>query len=83
MGDVIKIGTTTNLKRRLVFLLPDEILAIEPGDRELERKRHKQFIHLRVRGERFRPGQDLLDHIAAVVEANGPPVVPPPDDVVF
>lgn len=35
IGDKIKIGTTTSFKYRMVSLMPDEILATEPGHVEL------------------------------------------------
>lgn len=74
-GHVIKIGTTTNLVDRMNVLMPDEILAVEPGDRALERERHLQFATLRVHGnsEHFYPGPDLAAHIAAVRAEHGRP----------
>jgi hypothetical protein len=75
IGDVIKIGTTKNMKARMSQLIPDEILATEPGSGELENMRHKQFRHLRVRGERFRPEDDLLSHIRMILEHYGPPMI--------
>jgi hypothetical protein len=68
IGDRIKIGTTGNFKERMGDLMPDEILAAEPGDRKLEGMRHKQFAHLRIRGERFASGEDLMSHITMVRE---------------
>lgn len=75
IGDLIKIGTTTNLKRRMDHLQPDELLATEPGHLDLERQRHLQFDHLRLkpRSERFRMEPELLDHIAMVRERYGEP----------
>lgn len=63
IGDRVKIGVTGNLKLRMGGLMPDEVLAVEPGDQKLETMRHRQFAHLRIRGERFRPGDDLMSHI--------------------
>jgi len=74
MRDTIKIGTTMNMGTRMPSLVPDEILATEPGSEPLERLRHKQFAHLRIRGERFRPEQDLLDHIEMIRKHYGVPV---------
>lgn len=67
-SDRIKIGTTRNLKARLVGIPHDEVLATEPGDRTLEQERHRQFAHLRLtrRGEWFRAGPDLIDHTKAL-----------------
>lgn len=64
-GDRIKIGTTGDLRGRMSALPHDEVLAIERGDRDLERERHGQFAHLRLtpRGEWFRTAPDLLAHI--------------------
>lgn len=73
IGETIKIGTTTNMKARMGGLMVDEVLATEPGDRQLEAMRHKQFRHLRIRGERFRPEPDLLSHVAMVREHYGEP----------
>lgn len=66
MRDLIKIGYSTQLERRFRNLMVDEVLAIEPGGRELEQMRLRQFAHLRYRGERFHPGGDLIDHIAMI-----------------
>lgn len=73
IGDLIKIGFTTNMRQRMSQLLPDEVLATEPGPAELERMRHRQFAHLRVRGERFRRGEDLISHVAMIRAHYGPP----------
>lgn len=62
-GDRIKIGTTTNLANRLTALPFDEVLAVEPGSHFLERSRHKQFAHLRIKGEWFRAEDELLRFI--------------------
>lgn len=72
-GDLIKIGTTADPARRFAALLPDEILAFEPGGRNEETYRHRQFIHLRGRGENFRQAPELLEHIRAVREMYGNP----------
>lgn len=73
-GTLIKIGTTANPRRRFESLMPDEILAFEPGDRSVEQKRHQQFRHLRHgNGEYFNDGPDLARHIQQVRAANGDP----------
>jgi len=67
--NLIKIGFTARpVKQRKIELMADEVLAIEPGGRELERLRHKQFVTLRYRGERFYPGVDLMRHINMIRE---------------
>lgn len=63
-GDRIKIGTTANLHRRLQDLPYDELLATEPGGRELERVRHEQFRACRAVGEWHFLDSHLLSHIA-------------------
>lgn len=62
-GDRIKIGTTTNLTRRLQDLPHDELLATEPGGTGVERQRHAQFGVYRVTGEWFEMGDELVDHV--------------------
>jgi len=74
LGDRVKIGTTVNMAARMSSLVPDEILATEPGDRQLEKMRHKQFAAQRIRGERFRLDDELAAHIAMIREHFGPPV---------
>lgn len=68
VGNLIKIGTTGNLRQRLNAYPPgSELLASEPGGTDLEARRHRQFRHLlAARNEWFRPGGDLMDHIAAL-----------------
>jgi hypothetical protein len=64
--DVVKIGTTVNLRRRLMGLRvdPDAVLVTEPGGEPLERMRHAQFAHLRIgRRENFRVEADLVSHV--------------------
>lgn len=66
MTDHIKIGTTSNLRKRLATFCvhPDALLAIEPGGKDREHQRHVQFAHLRFgRSELFSPSESLLAHI--------------------
>lgn len=81
-GDQIKIGTTMWLRTRMSDLRIqslDDVLAAEPGGRMVEKERHKQFTHLRLRGrygafvEEFREADDLMAHIAAIRERFGDP----------
>jgi hypothetical protein len=77
-GGVIKIGTTTNMTERLTGLRVgrEAVLATEPGNKTLERIRHKQFAHLRIgRREDFRPEPELLAWIERRKEKCGPPVI--------
>lgn len=63
-GGLIKIGTTANFAERMRALDPDEVLATEPGGRDLEKARHKQFAALLAkRQEWFTPGPELREHI--------------------
>lgn len=75
--DQIKIGTTgQGVNLRLADLPPSrQILAIEPGSKTLEGRRHDQFSHLRIARNRewFRPAPDLWRHIGALRERYGDP----------
>lgn len=73
-GGLIKIGTSTRLRKRSQEL-EAEVLAAEPGGRVEEVQRHRQFNHLHDHHEWFKPGEDLLGHIAEVVERYGQPVL--------
>jgi hypothetical protein len=64
----IKIGTTLGLAKRLGQLARDrkttlEVLAVMPGDQTREADLHRQFGHLRMEGEWFDPGMDLVEFI--------------------
>lgn len=72
-GDLIKIGTTVDPARRFSALLPDEILAYEPGGPKEETFRHRQFSHLKGRGDHFRQAPELLEHVRCVREMYGDP----------
>lgn len=74
-GGIIKIGFTTNMTQRMASLMPDAILATEPGDRALEKRRHGQFKHLRapLGNEYFSVHPDLLLHVETVLAEHGPP----------
>ena len=75
-GDRIKIGTSASLKGRLSTLPYDEILALEPGTVELERRRHQEFTNHLVPGQRewFHDHVELREHIAQLREVHGDPV---------
>ncbi|MDX3235668.1 GIY-YIG nuclease family protein [Streptomyces sp. ME03-5709C] len=74
-GALVKIGTTTNLWRRMVSLLPEQVLATEPGGIGVEADRHRQFAALRVEGQRewFRAGAILQAHVERVRSLHGAP----------
>lgn len=61
---LIKIGTSLNVQKRLAALqsgcpYPIKLLAAYPGGPKEERRLHRQFLHLRTRGEWHQPGADL------------------------
>lgn len=62
-GLLCKIGITRNVAQRVVTLGAEEILAVEPGGRKLERFRHKQFAGLRSTREWFHYEGELIEHV--------------------
>lgn len=71
----IKIGYTTNLRQRSRNYPPGtELLAVEPGDRDLEARRHAQFSRSLAQGrEWFAESEDLVQHISALAEQYATP----------
>lgn len=63
--DLIKIGTTQDLTRRLTAIPHDELLRTVPGGPDTEAQWHLRFRHLHVRGEWFRDEPELREAIAA------------------
>lgn len=64
VGDLIKIGWTANLQRRMSNLHADAVFHTQPGTRHDERALHAKFHHLLVKGkEWFRPDPELMDYI--------------------
>lgn len=60
----IKIGTSSNPRRRLAALPYEQILAFERGDRLVEHRRHTQFGSHRIpRTEWFEQHESLAQHI--------------------
>lgn len=73
-ADRIKIGTSHRPRQRLAAIRHEELLAFEPGGRDVEQQRHREFADLREGGEWFTAAAPLLAHIAALrTEAAGPP----------
>ncbi|MCI3277634.1 GIY-YIG nuclease family protein [Streptomyces cylindrosporus] len=73
-GPLVKIGTTVRPARRFAALMPDAILAVEPGDKRRERQRHAEFRPLRVgTSEYFQRSQELDAHIERVRAEFGAP----------
>lgn len=69
----IKIGVSFDVKARRAQLqasnpYPMTILATRPGGVREEYAVQSLFLHLRLRGEWFRPGTDLLAYIADLPE---------------
>ncbi|AWL39680.1 MULTISPECIES: GIY-YIG nuclease family protein [unclassified Streptomyces] len=79
-GALIKIGTTTELRRRMREILPEELLALEPGSIGIENQRHHQFSALRVPGQRewFHAGPVLQEHVLRMRATHGVPDQPLP-----
>lgn len=72
--DYVKIGTTRALRNRMLNMRvePHQILAVEPGGRELEKQRHQQFAEER-HGQRedFDMSDRLMQHIAETRALHG------------
>ena len=65
-GGPVKIGYSGNPKKRLYDLSvasfePLRLVAVVPGDRRDEREVHEQLDHLRIRGEWFRPSEEMRE----------------------
>ncbi|GHG15093.1 hypothetical protein GCM10017667_55730 [Streptomyces filamentosus] len=73
IGQLVKIGMTTNLARRFTSLRPNEVLAIQPGGLDDETALHSQFASMRAGGEYFHPGPALQDHIRKLRDELGSP----------
>lgn len=70
-GDLYKIGITTDLKRRLSELNPDEVVNTvkRPDYAEVEKKIHKAFKRLRIpQREYFRLTEAELAEVEALME---------------
>lgn len=70
--DRIKIGTSSQPRRRVAAIRHEELLAFEPGDRVVERARHAQFAHLREGGEWFRADAELVAHANRLAAGGSP-----------
>lgn len=72
-SDRVKIGFTTDLRRRLGDLPYDEVLGVRvPATMTDERRLHKAFARLRVTGEWFRAEPELLTYIARTAKPYDP-----------
>jgi hypothetical protein len=75
---LIKVGVTTDLRTRLQELqtaqpYPLNVLYSMRGGITMERDIHRVFAHLRVQGEWFSPGPELMAYIDGIRRA-APPV---------
>lgn len=68
IGEHIKIGTTTNLVRRMteLYVQPGALLATEPGGADVESLRHREYADERFGRELFEPSDRLLAHIESL-----------------
>lgn len=62
-GDLIKIGYSRSIRIRMTQLRPLDILGVELGNMDLERRRHRQFQGARSHGEYFIQTPELMAHI--------------------
>ena len=63
-ADRVKIGTTTNPRRRFAAIRHEGLLALERGDRRLEQRRHREFAAERAgSSEWFERSDRLSAHI--------------------
>jgi DNA-binding MarR family transcriptional regulator len=77
LGGPIKIGTTTDLRDRLVQIqatspLPLVVLSIQRGNASCEAMLHERFRSLRLHGEWFFPGEELLSYLTMCVRLAEP-----------
>lgn len=75
VGEYIKIGYSTDVKRRIRAYPPgSQLLAVHPGTPVLEKALHEDYKGLLAQGrEWFRPGPELLEHCESVVSQFGDP----------
>lgn len=59
----VKIGTSVRPRQRLAAIRHDELLAFEPGGRDLEQQRHREFAEFREGGEWFTLRGAVAAHI--------------------
>lgn len=75
IGQRVKIGYSTDVRRRMANYPPgSELLAVEPGSKQLEARRHREFAGSLLDGrEWFRRDAVLQEHIDDVVQVYGDP----------
>lgn len=77
VGDLLKIGYSTNLRQRLKDYPPNRrLLATEPGGEDMEAQRLAEFSEYRSHGrEWFAPGARLLEHVNRLRRSAGAPLI--------
>ncbi|GAA2173691.1 hypothetical protein GCM10009846_16640 [Agrococcus versicolor] len=71
--DRVKVGTTANLRQRLGAIWHEELVALERGDRTLERRRHADLAEARIaRTEWFRMTDAVVAHVERVAGGRDP-----------
>jgi hypothetical protein len=75
IGERLKIGYSVDVKQRMRAYPPgSRLLAVEPGDRAIERRRHQQFVGSLTDGrEWFRPTPDIMELVQELVDVYGDP----------
>ncbi|WP_286218137.1 GIY-YIG nuclease family protein [Paraoerskovia sediminicola] len=75
IGDTVKIGYARNVAQRMRAYPPNaQLVAVEPGTKVLERKRHQHFgAHLAHGREWFTPCDELDDWIGTLRDFYGDP----------
>lgn len=71
-GGLLKIGFTTDLKRRANELKAERVLAYFPGDRLLERSAFNAFAKWHVHGEYFRAEPEALAMVERLTRTPSP-----------
>jgi len=70
-GGLIKIGWSQTVKNRL-YELHAKLIGAIPGNRATEHEIHERFAYLRVHGEWFEAGEDLLTYIRSEAQKHIP-----------
>ena len=65
-GELVKIGFSTNVRRRIAALGGGQLLATIPGTMRDEQAMHRRFARLREQGEWFRMGDDLNRYLLSI-----------------
>lgn len=68
----VKIGTSRRPRQRLASIRHEELLAFEPGGRDVEQARHREFADVREGGEWFTLTPRLENHIAGLRAVDDP-----------